>query len=134
MPKSAEQMNQERRLVKARQQANAKAKAVHKSDNAGFDAREAMKEQRRFQNRRRLAEANGKRLLEQVRRQGSMLLSADATSEEATRIWLRNCRDLIAAAKADPNIRYFWNKDWEEKGYLAIGVPKGQKRPAIAVA
>lgn len=150
--KSPEQMNAERRLAKARQKANARAKAAHRQEGGEFSIAEVLKEQR--QRAKRVATAiergrqNGEYLIGLVRSNGSLVRQRPADwgpgqyngpgsefaetgrwkhyiepehVEEWQRAWLRDCRDVIAAAKAAPE-RFEWNRDWRESGTLRIGI------------
>lgn len=136
---SAESHNATRRAAKARQQQAARARALHKRDTGERPSIiDMVKENDR--NKRRIATAiqkgheNGQRLLAELKRHRLLSLKrptygelqdmgCDCSTEMEREInrWERNCKDLLAAAKADP-MRFDWNREWLAEGRLNITV------------
>lgn len=114
--KTAEQMNEERRLVKAKRRRNAKNNAAAKLQNKVSVLQAAAQEKHRHL----LAVKNGERLLERVNQNGKIVLTVQS------RTYQRDVSDLIKAAKKSG--KWFqWNPDWESKGAFVM-VPSPTKR------
>ena len=120
MPKTAEQMNAERRAAKARQNQAARAKALGNRGQQGeFSITDALKERKLRERRLQRSAEQGQLLLERLKSQKSMQISADTHGKN----WYRVAMDLLQAAKADEG-RYVWDKNWRSRERLLIAVKK----------
>lgn len=136
--KTAEQMNQERRIAKHRQQQVAKAKALGNIKGKGeFNLQDAVQERRSFECKRAFieqrAKENGDRLMKDLLQYGVLKLDKPTLDindyvdpfefDKLVKHWRNNCFDVISAAKRSDQ-RFTWNRDWQESGRLLIAPVK----------
>lgn len=108
------------------------------SQVAGFSMADCLQERRDIQRQRELhdkrvqfaiqkGKENGQRLLEQLLDGRSHLDFKCPTeaSDKDFKAWQNDCRDVISAAATymqNNGVRFAWNGDWRETGYLTIGL------------
>lgn len=122
MPKTAEQMNNERRAAKARQQAAKKARTVNKFNQIEFSLSDAQKEIASRQRFIAIREENERREVTEA---------FDSICKGAVRIekflnrdsWISFCFKIIKLIRQS-NLEIQYNRDWKEAGYFAAGLVK----------
>jgi len=124
MPKTAEQMNAERRAAKARQQAAAKARGVNREKDQEFSLQEAQKENRKRENAaaRRTAVKTAfveEKFAELIKR-GSIKIAKQPT--ENRDFWISFCFELIKKVReSEHKDKITYTRDWKETGVLVMG-------------
>lgn len=127
MPITAEAMTEQRRAIKARQSANARAAARNRTQQH-FSMTDVAKDRQirsrvwQDPNAKRLERmANGDRLLAQVQAVGSITLVSATMGYER---WVADCRDLIEAVKRLKTRSITWNSEWYSENRLNVAVVK----------
>lgn len=127
MPKSAEQMNQERRAAKAKQRAASNARRVAGAQNAGFSMQDAQKDRRNFEYFRQQLAANLKQsaqsACEQIARDGAMKIEVGDLPSGSIKSWQEYCFAIITHIR-DNQLPFVYNRDWKEAKEFLVGKPK----------
>lgn len=122
--KTAEQMNQERRAAKQRQQAAAKAKSVHAAKNQEFDlnkaAQDAVKRQRFKKMKTENHEREIREAFDTIKARGSFRsIRGEHQKRDA---WISWCFEVIQVIRNSPESNSItYNREWKETGIFVAG-------------